>query len=78
MRLKTAKKQAAMANFPLKVKEASNSIESYSVASTKYEDKRKDAQQRLEAISKELSKVDERISKLKPSVKLDKLADRCK
>lgn len=53
-------------------------IEEYTTEVASFEEKCKDAKTQLELISKELEVADQRLRKLKPHLKLDRLEDRCK
>lgn len=76
--LEKEKKIAAKSNFRMKVEKVTQNIESYRDEKAKFDDKSREAQDRLQTISKELANmVDARLKQLQPSLKLDKIEERC-
>jgi chromosome segregation ATPase len=76
-RLEKDKKNAARKNHVKKVEQVEQSISSYEDDRVRLKDKLQDASDYLASISKALENVDARLRKLKPSLKLDRITDRC-
>ena len=77
IKLEKDKKTAARKNHRKKVEEVTQSIVSYHDDKSRLDEKLQDASSHLEDISKALTKVDTRLRKLQPSLRLDKTEERC-